>query len=83
MSQNTASDASPSAVRRFGPFEVDLRTRELRKNGVKVKLQYQPFQILQMLLDRAVHDAYGWEYPLDDDEVLARLLALNILSATA
>jgi TolB-like protein/DNA-binding winged helix-turn-helix (wHTH) protein/Flp pilus assembly protein TadD len=53
VSQNTGSDASPSAVRRFGPFEVDLRTRELKRNGIKVKLQYQPFQILQMLLDRA------------------------------
>jgi len=28
-------------------------------------------------IDRAVHAAYGWLYPLDDDEVLARLLALN------
>jgi type II restriction/modification system DNA methylase subunit YeeA len=34
-------------------------------------------------LDRAIHDAYGWEYPLDDNEVLVRLLALNILRATA
>ena len=29
-------------------------------------------------LDRAVHDAYGWEYPLDDDEILSRLLELNL-----
>jgi hypothetical protein len=28
-------------------------------------------------LDRAAHDAYGWEYPLDDQDVLARLLLLN------
>ena len=34
------------------------------------------------MLDRAVHDAYGWEYPLDDNEVLVRLLALNALRAT-
>lgn len=53
MRQNPGSDAFPSAVRRFGPFEVDLSTRELKRNGVKVKLQYQPFQILQMLLARA------------------------------
>ena len=29
-------------------------------------------------LDRAVHDAYGWAYPLADDEILARLLELNL-----
>jgi len=29
-------------------------------------------------LDRAVHDAYGWAYPLSDDEILARLLELNL-----
>jgi type II restriction/modification system DNA methylase subunit YeeA len=28
-------------------------------------------------LDRAVHGAYGWPYPLDDEDVLARLLQLN------
>src|SRR5215813_6356090 len=38
---------------RFGPFEVDLRSRELRKSGVRVRLQEQPFQILTMLLERA------------------------------
>jgi TolB-like protein/tetratricopeptide (TPR) repeat protein len=38
---------------RFGPFEVDLRSRELRKDGVRVRLQEQPFQILTMLLERA------------------------------
>ena len=35
---------------RFGTFEVDLRAGELRKQGVKIKLQEQPFQILAMLL---------------------------------
>ncbi len=29
-------------------------------------------------LDRAVHVAYGWSYPLADDEVLERLLKLNL-----
>jgi hypothetical protein len=29
-------------------------------------------------LDRAVHAAYGWPYPLDDDDILARLLELNL-----
>jgi Tol biopolymer transport system component/DNA-binding winged helix-turn-helix (wHTH) protein len=38
---------------RFGVFEVDPATAELRKNGVTIKLQEQPFQILLRLLDRA------------------------------
>src|SRR6266853_518436 len=36
---------------RFGVYEVDLRAGELRKQGRKVKLQEQPFQILQVLLE--------------------------------
>src|SRR5438552_8487247 len=36
---------------RFGVFEVDLRAGELRKQGVKIKLQEQPFHLLQMLLE--------------------------------
>jgi len=39
-------------VLRFGVFEADLSTGELRKNGVKVRLQEQPFQILAFLLVR-------------------------------
>jgi serine/threonine-protein kinase len=37
---------------RFGVFEVDLHTGELRKQGVRIKLRDQPFQILQLLLAR-------------------------------
>ncbi len=37
---------------RFGAFELDFRASELRKQGTKVKLQEQPFQILQVLLRR-------------------------------
>ena len=36
---------------RFGPFELDLRARELRKEGRRIRLQEQPFQILRMLLE--------------------------------
>lgn len=39
-------------VLRFGVFQIDLRTGELRKSGVKIRLQEQPFQILAMLLER-------------------------------
>jgi TolB-like protein/Tfp pilus assembly protein PilF len=36
----------------FGVFEIDLRARELRKQGVRIKLQEQPFNLLQMLLEQ-------------------------------
>jgi Tol biopolymer transport system component/DNA-binding winged helix-turn-helix (wHTH) protein len=38
-------------VFRFGVFEINPHTRELRKHGVKLKLQDQPFQILLLLLE--------------------------------
>ena len=41
---------NPQVVR-FGTFEVDLRLGELRKNGIRVKLTGQPFQILVILLE--------------------------------
>ena len=36
---------------RFGAFEVDLRSGELHKHGVRLKLQDQPFQVLAVLLE--------------------------------
>ena len=41
-----------SSTRRFGVFELDLRAGELRRNGTRVKLQEQPFQVLAELLER-------------------------------
>lgn len=41
-----------NGVIRFGIFEVDLRAGQLRRNGLKVRLQEQPFQVLAMLLER-------------------------------
>ena len=38
---------------RFGIFELDLRAGELRKHGLRVRLQEQPFQVLAMLLEHA------------------------------
>jgi len=38
-------------ILQFGTFEVDLRSGELRKSGLKIKLQEQPFQVLAMLLE--------------------------------
>jgi DNA-binding winged helix-turn-helix (wHTH) protein len=39
-------------VVRFGLFEVDFVAQELRKSGIKIKIQDQPFQILALLLER-------------------------------
>src|ERR1700745_2943733 len=39
-------------VTRFGPFEADLQTQELRKQGRRLRLPGQSFQILKMLLER-------------------------------
>jgi len=38
---------------RFGPYEVRVRTRELFKHGTRLKLRPQPFQVLQVLVERA------------------------------
>jgi len=36
---------------RFGRFELDSRTRELRKDGVRIRLQEQPFAVLALMLE--------------------------------
>jgi len=41
-----------STILRFGTFEADIRAGELRKQGVRIKLQDQPFQVLAVLLQR-------------------------------
>src|ERR1700761_3553502 len=52
------SSAAPNAppnglprVIRFGPFELSMETGELRKYGVRVRLQHRPFQILAALVE--------------------------------
>src|SRR5712692_3096795 len=47
------SPAPAERTLRFGAFEVDLAAGELRKHGIKIKLQEQPFQILALLLEHA------------------------------
>jgi Tol biopolymer transport system component/DNA-binding winged helix-turn-helix (wHTH) protein len=47
-----AETAPQLRLLRFGNFEVDLRTGELRKDGVKLKFSGQPFQVLAILLAR-------------------------------
>jgi Tol biopolymer transport system component/DNA-binding winged helix-turn-helix (wHTH) protein len=45
------SGDNPSRIVRFGVFEIDLEAGELRRNGLKVKLQGQPLQVLATLLE--------------------------------
>ncbi|MFN0172481.1 MAG: winged helix-turn-helix domain-containing tetratricopeptide repeat protein [Bryobacteraceae bacterium] len=46
-------DPSPHPrIFRFGVFELDPASAELRRNGVKIKLQKQPSEVLAMLLER-------------------------------
>lgn len=46
------SDLRPAQRYRFGVFEADAATGELRRQGMRVKLNAQPFQVLLMLLER-------------------------------
>jgi cholera toxin transcriptional activator len=45
-------DPQPPRRYRFGVFEADTATGELRRQGVRIKLNAQPFQVLCMLLER-------------------------------
>jgi cholera toxin transcriptional activator len=46
------SDERAARRYRFGVFEADSGTGELRRKGVRVKLHAQPFQVLMLLLER-------------------------------
>ena len=46
------TDERPERRYRFGVFEADAATGELRRQGLRVKLNAQPFQVLLMLLER-------------------------------
>src|SRR6202158_4484157 len=48
----TLAETRTPEILHFGTFEVDLRSGELRKQGVRVKLQEQPFHVLTVLLQR-------------------------------
>lgn len=56
LNQKNGSQTSKTYVPRhvrFGVFEADLQKSELRKNGMRVKLQEKPFQVLAVLLEQA------------------------------
>jgi DNA-binding winged helix-turn-helix (wHTH) protein len=46
------TDPSPARRYRFGAFEADAAAGELRRQGIRIKLNAQPFQVLLMLLER-------------------------------
>jgi DNA-binding winged helix-turn-helix (wHTH) protein len=48
-----AGPVGSGSVFQFGAFELDLQARELRKRGIRVKLQDQPLQILFLLIECA------------------------------
>ncbi len=45
-------DPQPAPRYRFGAYEADAATGELRRQGIRIKLNAQPFQVLLMLLER-------------------------------
>src|SRR6202051_4688937 len=49
---DSSNGSTGNGTRRCGTYELDLRAGELRRQGVKVKLQEQPFQVLAQLLEK-------------------------------
>ncbi len=45
-------DTEHRHIRRFGVFEVDLEAGQLRKSGLRLRLQEQPFRVLALLLEK-------------------------------
>src|ERR1700675_1417487 len=46
-------DPTPSHGYKFGPYHADTAALELRKSGIRIRLQPKPFQVLKVLLERA------------------------------
>ena len=46
-----AGPSGPEPLFHFGVFELDLRAGELRKRGIRIKIQEQPLQILGLLIE--------------------------------
>src|SRR6201997_1862661 len=44
--------SSPNSVVRFGTYEVSLQSGEVRKSGLRIKVQQQPLKLLEILLER-------------------------------
>src|SRR5438270_3445607 len=57
MAESGTSDISviqtePRGIIRFGVFELDLETQQLRKSGIRVRLQAKSCQVLEALLEK-------------------------------
>src|ERR1700755_515327 len=52
MGSSFNSQSGAAQRYRFGIYEADVRAGELTRDGVKVKLQEQPFQVLLVMLER-------------------------------
>lgn len=59
--------------------EPGVEEAELKKRTLTNLYNTRPAWLdkLHVELDKAVHAAYGWPYPLTEDEILERLLRLN------
>jgi DNA-binding winged helix-turn-helix (wHTH) protein len=53
IDDNRTSPPSTHRVYRFGRFELETRSGELRRNGYRVRMQEQPRRILSLLLEHA------------------------------
>src|SRR5580765_3232823 len=42
----------PNSVVRFGTYEVSLQSGEVRKSGMRIRVQQQPLKLLEILLER-------------------------------
>ena len=51
-SQNAMEPLGPTSVVRFGTYEVSLQSGEVRKAGLKIRVQQQPMKLLKILLER-------------------------------
>jgi len=70
LGRSVSSSATSIEVIRFGEFEANLRSRELRRSGSKVRLPDQSFAVLAMLLDHpgelvAREDVRNTLWPVD------------------
>src|SRR3974390_1566307 len=54
--------SKPPDVVRFGVFEADLRAGDLRKKGIRVKVQDLPFRTLELLLTRPNEIVTRWDF---------------------
>jgi len=66
---------------RFGTFEIDVAAGELRKNGIKLKLQEQPFQVLCMLLEHPGEVVTRKNFAADSGQGTPSAISITALTA--